>query len=103
MGDAMAQQIQFELNSAQNEWRQQLTGIMEVLTHITDTFTDVKRNIDTVQNNHQQLSQLLTGEEEEGSESETASDSTSSEESEENEGKPSGASAMVPGRRRSAF
>merc|ERR1711937_1001751 len=80
--DAMSQQMQFELSSAQNEWRQQLTGIMEVLTHITDAFTDVKKSIDKVQENHVELTQLLTGETE-GSESETESEYESSEESEE--------------------
>merc|ERR1712193_234733 len=101
--DAMAHQIQFELSSAQNEWRQQLTGIMEVLTHITDTFTDVKKNIDNVQSNHMQLSQLLTGEDEEGTESETASESTSSEESSIEVAKPSRGSIAAPRRRQSAF
>merc|ERR1719398_294444 len=43
--DEMAESIQWSLNSAQNEWRQQLTGIMEVLTQITDAFTDVKTSI----------------------------------------------------------
>merc|ERR1712139_716786 len=80
--DDMAEQIQYSLNSAQNEWRQQLTGIMEVLTQITDAFTDVKKSIDNVQENHVELTQLLTGETE-GSESETESESESSEESEQ--------------------
>merc|ERR1711998_351846 len=68
--DDMSDQMQFALNSAQNEWRQQLTGIMEVLTQITDAFTDVKKSIDNVQNNHAELTQLLTGEETEASSSE---------------------------------
>ena len=29
--DAMSKEIEFELTNSQNEWRQQLTGIMEVL------------------------------------------------------------------------
>merc|ERR1719311_862376 len=62
--DEMAESIQWSLNSAQNEWRQQLTGIMEVLTQITDAFTDVKKSIDKVQDNHVELTQLLTGESE---------------------------------------
>merc|ERR1712139_387902 len=80
--DEMSQQMQFALSNAQNEWRQQLTGIMEVLTQITDAFTDVKKSIDNVQENHVELTQLLTGETE-GSESETESESESSEESEQ--------------------
>jgi len=100
--DAMSQQMQFELSSAQNEWRQQLTGIMEVLTHITDAFTDVKKNIDTVQSNHVELSHLLTGDDTEGSETETESSSESSEE-EEQAPKQSRGSIMGPRRRMSAF
>merc|ERR1712216_242029 len=78
--DELSDSIQFSLSNSQNEWRQQLTGIMEVLTNITDAFTDVKKSIDNVQNNHVELTQLLTGETE-GSESETESSSESSEES----------------------
>merc|ERR1712139_601777 len=78
--DDMSDQVQFALSDAQNEWRQQLTGIMDVLTHITDAFTEVKKGIDNVQNNHVELTQLLTGETE-GSESETESSSEESEES----------------------
>merc|ERR1712149_65337 len=81
--DAMSKEIEFELTNSQNEWRQQLTGIMEVLTHITDAFTDVKKNIDTVQSNHVELSHLLTGDDTEGSETETESSSESSEEEEQ--------------------
>jgi len=100
--DAMSQQVQFELSSAGNEWRQQLTGIMEVLTHITDAFTDVKKNLDQVQSNHVELSQLLTGETE-GTESETESSSESSEESEQPAASKQRGSVMGPRRRMSAF
>merc|ERR1711907_216381 len=98
--DEMAESIQWSLNSAQNEWRQQLTGIMEVLTQITDAFTDVKKSIDKVQDNHVELTQLLTGETE-GSETETESEESSSEESEQ-VAKPSRRS-MMPGKRMTAF
>jgi hypothetical protein len=101
--DEISDQIQFELTSSQNEWRQQLTGIMEVLTHITDSFTDVKKNIDQVQTNHVELTAMLTGETE-GSESETASESSSSEEEEEEDIKKSSRNSIMPGgRRRTAF
>jgi hypothetical protein len=91
--DEMSNQVQFALSNAQNEWRQQLTGIMEVLTHITDAFTDVKKSIDTVQSNHVELSHLLTGDTE-GSESETESSSESSEESSQQVARPSRGSMM---------
>jgi hypothetical protein len=73
---------------------------MEVLTQITDAFTDVKKSIDHVQENHVELTALLTGETE-GSESETASESESSEESEE-VARPSRGS-LVPKKRMTAF
>jgi hypothetical protein len=91
--DEMSNQVQFALSNSQNEWRQQLTGIMEVLTHITDAFTDVKKSIDTVQSNHVELSHLLTGDTE-GSESETESSSESSEESSQQVARPSRGSMM---------
>merc|ERR1711907_804612 len=98
--DEMAESIQWSLNSAQNEWRQQLTGIMEVLTQITDAFTDVKKSIDKVQDNHVELTQLLTGETE-GSETETESESESSEESEQVQ--KSSKKSLIPGKRMTAF
>merc|ERR1719224_290642 len=91
--DELSDSIQFSLNNSQNEWRQQLTGIMEVLTQITDAFTDVKKSIDNVQNNHMELTQLLTGETE-GSESETESESESSDEEESLQARPSRGSVM---------
>jgi hypothetical protein len=100
--DEMADSMQFSLSSAQNEWRQQLTGIMEVLTQITDAFTDVKKSIDNVQNNHVELTQLLTGESE-GSESETESSSEESEESQKEVNKSSRASIMPMRKRMTAF
>merc|ERR1711907_59430 len=99
--DDMSEQIQFSLSNAQNEWRQQLTGIMEVLTQITDAFTDVKKSIDNVQNNHVELTQLLTGETE-GSESSTESSSESSEEEDQPVQKSSRGS-IVPKRRATGF
>merc|ERR1719428_1735676 len=98
--DDMSEQIQYSLSNAQNEWRQQLTGIMEVLTQITDAFTDVKKSIDKVQDNHVELTQLLTGETE-GSESETASESESSEESEEVQR--TSKKSLIPVKRMTAF
>jgi hypothetical protein len=74
--DAMSKEIEFELTNSQNEWRQQLTGIMEVLTHITDAFTDVKKGIDKVQSNHAELAAALMGEEESESASETETSSS---------------------------
>merc|ERR1719453_2785968 len=91
--DEMSDQMQFSLNSAQNEWRQQLTGIMEVLTQITDAFTDVKKSIDNVQNNHVELTQLLTGE----------SEGSESEESQKEVNKSSRASIMPMRKRMTAF
>jgi uncharacterized damage-inducible protein DinB len=81
--DAMSKEIEFELTNSQNEWRQQLTGIMEVLTHITDAFTDVKKGIDKVQSNHAELAAALMGEEESESASETETSSSSEEEDDE--------------------
>merc|ERR1719353_1561114 len=98
--DDMSEQIQYSLSNAQNEWRQQLTGIMEVLTQITDAFTDVKKSIDNVQENHVELTALLTGETE-GSETETASESESTEEDEEIS-RPSKRGTMMP-KRMTAF
>jgi hypothetical protein len=99
--DEMADSIQFELNNSQNEWRQQLTGIMEVLTQITDAFTDVKKSIDNVQSNHVELTQLLTGESE-GSETGTESSSESTEEEDQPVQKSSRGS-MMPKRRMTGF
>jgi len=100
--DELSDSIQFSLNNSQNEWRQQLTGIMEVLAQITDAFTDVKKSIDNVQNNHVELTQLLTGETE-GSESESESSDESSEESEKPIQKSSRASTMPGKKRMTAF
>jgi hypothetical protein len=63
--DDLADELQHALQSVQNEWREELTGLMEVLTLVTDQFMELKLGVDKVCYNHEQLHTLLRGDEEE--------------------------------------
>jgi hypothetical protein len=77
--DDLAEEIQHLLQGVQNEWREELTSLMEVLTNITDAMMELKMGIDMVCDNQQGLRTLLEGDEEGGEESSSSSSSESSE------------------------
>merc|ERR1719375_988974 len=77
--DDLADEIQHLLQGVQNEWREELTSLMEVLTNITDAMMELKMGIDTVVQNQQGLRTLLEGDEEEEEGSSSSSSSESSE------------------------
>merc|ERR1711937_696571 len=81
----MSKEIEFEL-----------TRIMEVLTHITDAFTDVEKGIDKVQSNHAELAAALMGEEESESASETETSSSEEEDDETVTTKSKPSKGMMP-------
>jgi hypothetical protein len=102
--DHMADELSASIASIQNSWRKELTAIMEVLATITDGYTEVKKGVDTVLNNHEELTRMIVGESE--SSSSVTSSSEESEEEEELKPKSSRGSIMAPARgskRRSQF
>jgi hypothetical protein len=81
--DDLADEIQHLLQGVQNEWREELTSLMEVLTNITDAMMELKMGIDTVGQNQQGLRTLLEGDEEDEEGSSSSSSSESSEDDRE--------------------
>jgi len=81
--DDLADEIQHLLQGVQNEWREELTSLMEVLTNITDAMMELKMGIDTVVQNQAGLRTLLEGDEEEEEGSSSSSSSESSEDDRE--------------------
>merc|ERR1719262_1818029 len=79
--DDLAEEIQHLLQGVQNEWREELTSLMEVLTNITDAMMELKQGIDVVDQNQQGLRQLLEGdkEDEEGGSSDSSTSDSSDE------------------------
>jgi len=79
--DDMAEEISHAITSVQNEWREELTRLIEQMTHLADGFKEMKAGMDGIVRNHNELSSMLRDDDMGGSES--SSSSYSSEEGSE--------------------
>jgi hypothetical protein len=77
--DDMAEEISHAITSVQNEWREELTRLIEQMTHLADGFKEMKTGMDGIVRNHNELSSMLRDDDMGGSESSSSSASSASE------------------------
>lgn len=71
--DEIADEITHAITSVQNEWREELTRLIEQMTYLADGFKEMKTGMDTIVHNHNELASMLRDEEESEVEDETSS------------------------------
>jgi hypothetical protein len=82
--DEIADEITHAITSVQNEWREELTRLIEQMTYLADGFKEMKTGMDTIVHNHNELASMLRDDDDSEVEDETTSSSESGESATEN-------------------